>query len=241
MTSAEVTRVAIVEDDIRYRQSLETWLQYTEAFTPAASFGSAEALYRRLAEIGEEGAGSGAPGVHGEGARTPWDLVLMDVELPGHDGIEATRRLKEVYPEVPVVMLTMFEDPALIVHAIRVGADGYLLKKAGTDDMLAALHSIVEGGAALTPAVARHVLEQVRQPGPARSGQSTADVAGPSLTDRERDVLVCLVEGLTYAEAADRLGIAFETVRTHVRHVYRKLQVRNAKEAVRRAVRERLI
>lgn len=220
------TRVAIIEDDIRYRQSLETWLQYTEGFEAVATFGSAEALDRRISDLDDAGS---AP---------PWDLVLMDIELPGHDGIEATRRLKEFAPDTPVVMLTMFEDPPLIVRAIRVGADGYLLKKAGTKDMLAALRAIVDGGAALTPAVARHVLEQVRV-----SDTTAAElrVVNPSLTDREQEVLECLVDGLTYAETADRLGIAFETVRTHVRHVYRKLQVRNAKEAVRRAVRERLI
>jgi len=224
MPDPAVTRVAIVEDDIRYRQSLETWLQYTDGFELAFSCGSAEALYRALPDE--------------DGADRPWDLVLMDIELPGHDGIEATRRLKEAAPDVPVVMLTMFEDPPRIVRAIRVGADGYLLKKSGTREMLAALRDITAGGAALTPAVARHLLEQVRR-SPAAPAESA--VAGPDLTDRERQVLDCLVDGLTYAEAADRLGIAYETVRTHVRHVYGKLQVRNAKEAVRRAVRERLV
>ena len=134
-------------------------------------------------------------------------------------------------------MLTMFEDPALILRAIVAGVDGYLLKKAGTKDMLAALESIVEGGAVLTPAVARHVLEGVRDAD--RGGAQVAP--STDLTAREREVLTCLVDGFTYAKAAKHLGIAFETVRTHVRHIYRKLQVSNAKQAVRRAVRERLI
>lgn len=224
---ADTTKVAIVEDDIRYRQSLETWLAYTEGFEAAATFGSAEALYRKLAEIDDEG------------TEPPWDLVLMDIGLPGHDGIEATRRLKEAAPDVPVVILTMFEDPPLILRAIAVGADGYLLKKAGTKDMLSALNAIAEGGAVLTPAVARHLLESVRDP--SLGSESVAAVPAYELTDREQEVLACLVDGLTYAESADRLGIAFETVRTHIRSIYRKLQVRNAKEAVRRAIRERLI
>jgi DNA-binding NarL/FixJ family response regulator len=223
--ASQVTRVAIVEDDVRYRQSLETWLQYAEGFEPVRSYGSAESLYRELARLEERG------------EEEPWQLVLMDFQLPGHDGIEATRRLKAFAPRIPVVMLTMFEDPPLILRAIAAGVDGYLLKKAGTKDMLAALAAIVEGGAVLTPAVARHLLEGMRDPGWRRAHVEEST----RLTTREQEVLACLVDGLTYAEAANRLGIAFETVRTHVRHVYRKLQVRNAKQAVRKAVRQRLI
>jgi DNA-binding NarL/FixJ family response regulator len=220
-----VTRVAIVEDDVRYRQSLETWLQYADGFEPVQSFGSAESLYRELTRLEQQG------------TEVPWQLVLMDIQLPGHDGIVATRRLKELHPDLPVVMLTMFEDPPLILRAIVAGIDGYLLKKAGTNDMLAALHSIVDGGAVLTPAVARHVLERMRD-----SGSRTDHVEETAeLTAREQEVLACLVDGFTYGQSAERLGIAFETVRTHVRHIYRKLQVRNVKQAVRRAVRERLI
>ena len=220
-----VTQVAIVEDDVRYRQSLETWLQYAEGFEPVRSYGSAEALYHDISRL------------QGAGDDVPWRLVLMDFNLPGHDGVEATRRLKALCPDVPVVMLTMFEDPPLILRAIVAGVDGYLLKKAGTRDMLAALQAVVGGGAVLTPAVARHVLEGVRDPG---LGSAQAAVSA-ELTERELEVLACLVDGCTYAEAAEQLGVAFETVRSHVRHIYRKLQVRNVKEAVRRAVRERMI
>jgi DNA-binding NarL/FixJ family response regulator len=223
--NSRVTRVAIVEDDVRYRQSLETWLQYADGFEAVRSFGSAESLYReldRLQESGEEPA---------------WQLVLMDFQLPGQDGINATRRLKEVAPDIPIVMLTMFEDPPLILRAISAGIDGYLLKKAGTRDMLAALQAIVDGGAVLTPEVARHVLHLMRNP----DHEQVAADAVSDLTTREHEVLACLVDGLTYAETAERLAIAFETVRSHVRHIYRKLKVRNAKQAVRKAVRDRLI
>jgi DNA-binding NarL/FixJ family response regulator len=220
-----VTAVAIVEDDVRYRQSLETWLHYAEEFEPVRSFGSAEALYRELDRLEQSG------------TEVPWQLVLMDLQLPGQDGIDATRRLKEVCPDLRIVMLTMFEDPPQILSAIIAGVDGYLLKKDGTKDMLAALRAIVGGGAVLTPAVARHVLEGMRDP----TWRSVHVAESQDLTAREQQVLACLVDGLTYAETAERLGIAFETVRTHVRHIYRKLQVRNVKQAVRRAVRDRLI
>jgi DNA-binding NarL/FixJ family response regulator len=225
MTASSMTGVAIVEDDVRYRQSLETWLHYDDAFEPVRSFGSAESLFREIERLRHSG------------ESTPWQLVLMDFHLPGHDGIEATRRLKEFAPDIPVVMLTMFEDPPLILRAIAAGVDGYLLKKAGTGDMLAALEAITAGGAVLTPAVARHVLEQIRDPGWRRTGATGSS----PLTAREQDVLACLVDGLTYAATADRLGIAFETVRTHVRRVYRKLRVSNARQAVRKAVRDRLV
>ena len=221
-----VARLAIVEDDVRYRQSLETWLQYADGFEPAQSFGSAESLYRALAELERSG------------AEQPWDLVLMDIQLPGNDGIEATRRLKAFAPDVPVVMLTVLEDAPLILQAIGAGANGYLLKKAGTKDMISALHGILAGGAVLTPTVARHVLAWICQP---ESAARKTAIVQPNLTERECAVLACLVDGLTYAESADRLGISFETVRTHIRNVYRKLQVQNAKQAVRRALDDRLI
>jgi DNA-binding NarL/FixJ family response regulator len=219
-------RLAIVEDDVRYRRSLEVWLQYAEGFAAVRSFGSAESLYRELSDLERRG------------VEPPWDLVLMDIRLPGNDGIEATRRLKAFAPDVPVVMLTMLEDPPLILEAIGAGANGYLLKKAGTRDMLTALNGIMNGGAVLTPAVARHVLRWIREPD---SSTRRASLRAPELTDRECEVLTCLVDGLTYAESAERLGISFETVRTHIRNVYRKLHVQNARQAVRRALDDGLV
>jgi DNA-binding NarL/FixJ family response regulator len=219
-------RLAIVEDDVRYRRSLEVWLQYAEGFEAVQSFGSAESLYRELSDLERRG------------AEPPWDLVLMDIKLPGNDGIEATRRLKAFAPDVPVVMLTMLEDPPLILQAIGAGASGYLLKKAGTKDMLTALNGIMDGGAVLTPAVARHVLRWIREPD---ASTRRASLMAPELTDRECEVLTCLVDGLTYAESAERLGISFETVRTHIRNVYRKLHVQNARQAVRRALDDGLV
>jgi DNA-binding NarL/FixJ family response regulator len=223
--TAPAARLAIVEDDVRYRQSLETWLEFADGLEPAQSFGSAESLYRTLADLERTG------------ELPPWDLVLMDIQLPGHDGVDATRRHKELAPDIPVVILTVLEDPPLILRAIAAGADGYLLKKAGTADMLAALHGILDGGAVLTPAVARHVLSWIREPPSVkRAGRAT-----PDLTDRELEVLVCLVDGLTYTESANRLGISFETVRTHIRNISRKLRVSNAKQAVRTAIENRLL
>ena len=221
-------KVAVVEDDRRYRESLETLFRVADDFELVRMFPSAESL---LAEIGALARSQEEP---------PWDLAVVDIQLPGTDGLEATRRLKAYAPDLPVAFLTVFEDPAVIVEGIAAGADGYLLKKAGPHELLEGLRSIASGTTSLTPAVARHLLEWVRE------REKERRPAGPSpdrldLTAREQDVLRCLVQGLSYAGCAEQLGISFETVRTHVRRIYRKLQVHNVAAAVRKAVRRRLV
>jgi DNA-binding NarL/FixJ family response regulator len=225
-------RVAVVEDDPRFRASLETLLSHADGFRLAASFGSPLAL---LAEA-ETAAGADDP--------PPYDLVLMDLRLPGMDGIAATRRLKRLHPDLPVVALTVFEEPATILDAICAGADGYLLKRTSAREMLDQLRTIAGGGAPLTARVARSVLDLLRSEAPEGSGPlgrgRPPSVAGLELTDRERDVLRCLVEGRSYKEVAVRLGISPGTVCSHAKSIYRKLQVHNVAEAVSRAIRERL-
>jgi DNA-binding NarL/FixJ family response regulator len=221
-------RVAIVEDDARYRESLETLLGYSPDFEAAGSFASTEALERELERLAVRG------------AAVPWELALVDLELPGQDGIHATRRLKEHAPRSYVVIVTVFEDPSVIVEAISAGADGYLLKTASARELLEALRNVVTGGSSLTPAVARHLLEWMR----GHSPPSDSGARSPhrlDLTDRERAVLRGLVDGLSYGEIASSLDVALDTVRTHVRNVYRKLRVRNVAQAVGRAIRDRLV
>jgi DNA-binding NarL/FixJ family response regulator len=217
-----MTRVAIVEDNREYRETLETFVGHQPDFTLAAAFGSAEAA---LADARRHRATSGS---------LQWDLVLMDLELPGVNGIEATRRLRELEPSLPVVVLTVFENPRVILEAISAGASGYLLKKTGARELAAQLRSVLEGGAPLSPAVAATVLEFVR-----RSGGGDGGGAEPQrldLTAREADVLRCLARGRTYDQTAADLGVSASTVRTHIRAIYRKLQVHSVAEAVRKAV-----
>lgn len=219
-------QVVVVEDDPRYRESLEVLLKHSPGFELAASFGSAVEMLARL---------------EAERSSCKWQIVLMDLELPGLGGIDATRKAKTLATSLLIVVVTVFEEPATILEAICAGADGYLLKRTPPRELLDQLTVVAGGGAPLTSGVARTLLDLVRAPGGPHSVLSSASGGGPALSEREREVLRGLVDGLAYKQVADRLGISIDTVRTHVRGLYKKLQVHSVAEAVGRALRERLI
>ena len=224
--------IVIIEDDPRYRHSLEALFNNTPGFRLGASFGSAHAMLQELENLQRVG------------KEPSWQLALVDIELPGMNGIEGTRRLKKHLPDVTVVMLTVFEDPAVILEAITSGADGYLLKKTPAPELLAQLKAIASGGSPLTPDVARTVLSLLRENTPKRLGGKFFNAVSPTkldLTERERAVLQGLVKGLSYKQVGTKLNLSIDTVRTHIRGVYRKLQVHNVAEAVARAIREKLV
>jgi DNA-binding NarL/FixJ family response regulator len=224
------TRVAIVEDHADFRETLREFLANLPDFQPVASFGAAETALDEARRRTDSDAGLG------------WDLLLMDVELPRMNGIEATRRMRDAFPDLPIVVLTVFESPKVILDAITAGASGYLLKKTGARELTACLRSVVEGGAPLSPAVAATLLEIVRRSRP-RDGEADpgSDPRRLDLTPREIDVLRCLADGRTYAGTAAHLGISESTVRVHVRGVYRKLQVHSVAAAVRIAIESGLV
>jgi DNA-binding NarL/FixJ family response regulator len=224
--------IIIIEDDPRYRHSLETLFNNTPGFRLGASFGSAHAMLQELESW------------QGAEREPSWRLALVDIELPGMNGIEATRRLKEHLPALTVVMLTVFEEPAIILEAITAGADGYLLKKTPAPELLAQLKAIASGGSPLTPDVARTVLALLRESTTKRLAGNFFNTASPTkldLTEREHAVLQSLVKGLSYKQVATQLNISIDTVRTHIRGMYRKLQVHSVGEAVARAIREKLV
>ena len=217
-------RVAIVEDNRRFRESVELVLQHSPGFEHVASHGSVEELVASL-DAPNSLAGS-------------WGVVLMDIDLPGASGIDGIREVKRRHPGLCVVVCTVFEEPATIVQAIAAGADGYLLKSAGLEELRDQLETVVSGGASLSSGVARTVLDLLRDLAPTAAGPTPARL---HLTDRERDVLRGLVDGLSYKQVADRLGMSVHTVRGHIKSLYRKLQVQNVAEAVSKAIRERLV
>jgi DNA-binding NarL/FixJ family response regulator len=215
-------RVTVVEDDDHYRGSLEILLALEPGFELAGSHSEASGLVTHVTCLPH-------------GAPIPWDLTLMDIDLPGMSGIEATRAIKATRPETKVVMLTAFEDPPKILAAIRAGADGYLLKRAGVSEVIEQLRVVAGGGAPMTPGIARSVLDLLREGAAPRRNPQVLE-----LSERERAVLGALVRGLAYKQAAAELDVSIDTVRTYIRRIYTKLQVHSATEAVAKALRENL-
>lgn len=158
------------------------------------------------------------------------DVVLMDLIMPGMGGIEATRRIRELYPETQVIALTSYQDKDLVQKAIRVGAISYLLKNVSGDDLADAVRSANAGHGTLSPEVTRDFIMSAQQP-----------QLGDDLTPREREVLALMVEGMTNPEIAERLSISRATATAHVSHILSKLGVSNRAEAIVLAVRSKLV
>jgi DNA-binding NarL/FixJ family response regulator len=231
-SSAATLQIVVIEDDPGYRASLATLLQHAPGFALAASFAAPEEAIAEAERI----AASERPAC--------WDLAVCDLHFGDGaplDGVDAVGRLKAHLPELRVVMLTVFEEAGTILRAICAGADGYLLKKASAREILAQLRAVAQGGAPMTPGVARAVLDLVRRYAPATPAASAPRSSKLDLTEREREVLRCLVAGQAYKEVADTLGVALDTVRSHIRALYKKLQVHGAAEAVSRALRDGLV
>ena len=208
-------RVAIVEDNRELREGLSHLIGATPGFAFAGSYGSCDQFF-----------GSA-------GQATP-DVVLMDIELPGISGIDGVKRLKESLPHVEVLMLTVFEDERRIFDSLCAGASGYLLKRTPPAKLLEAIQEAAQGGAPMTPSVARRVLQEFK-------GRPAARTEQIALSDREQTVLSGLVEGKTYQAIADENFISLDTVRSYVKTVYQKLQVNSKAGAVAAAMKKGLV
>jgi DNA-binding NarL/FixJ family response regulator len=161
----------------------------------------------------------------------------MDIQMPEMDGIKATELVKQKFPQIKIIMLTVFDDEENIFKSIMAGADGYLLKDESAENLHKGIIEIMDGGAPMSPSIAFKALKILRSP-VAASRETTFD---HQLTPREIEVLEQLSKGLNYAEISDNLFISPATVRKHIENIYRKLQVRNKLEAVNLARKENII
>ncbi|WP_412983975.1 response regulator [Pontimicrobium sp. IMCC45349] len=166
------------------------------------------------------------------------DLILMDIEMPILNGIETTAIVKQKYPHIKIIMLTVFDNDENIFNAIKAGADGYLLKEINPRDLHDGIIETLNGGAAMNPSIAMKTLKLLRNPIEIENKQEQEDI---KLTKRETDVLEQLSKGLSYNLIAENLILSTGTIRKHIEHIYRKLQVHNKLEAVQKAKRNKLI
>ncbi|REG87551.1 response regulator [Winogradskyella sediminis] len=166
------------------------------------------------------------------------DLILMDIEMPVLNGIETTEIVKQKYPHIKIIMLTVFDNDEHIFNAIKAGADGYLLKEINARDLHSGILETLNGGAAMNPSIALKTLKLLRKP---FVSTNSTDIEAIKLTEREIDVLEQLSKGLSYNAIADNLILSTGTIRKHIENIYRKLQVHNKLEAVQKARRNNII
>ena len=198
--------VSIVDDEKKLCKSIATFLNASQGFRCVSMYGSAEAALQHLP------------------ADQP-DVVLMDINMAGMDGIECVRRLKGLAPQLQILMLTVYEDTEQIFKALAAGATGYLLKRLDPEDLLQAIRDVHAGGSPMSNSIARKVVASFQVAKQSGEKQSL-------LSQREQAVLDCLAQGLPYKQIADQLGISINTIRTHLRHIYEKLHVQSRTEAV---------
>ena len=166
------------------------------------------------------------------------DVLLMDISMPGLNGIEATRQLKKRFPELKVLILTMHDNEEYIFETLRAGASGYLVKRSAPDELISAIHAVYQGDSFLSPSISKRVIEEFVRVG---RRPDKDDDAFEKLTDREREVLQLIAEGRVNREIAELLHISIKTVESHRAHIMEKLGIRNIAKLTQYAIRKGLI
>ena len=209
-------KVAIFEDNRSLREGLTAMIEGTAGFQCVGAFPNCNYLIKNV-----------------EHAKP--DVILMDIEMPGINGIEAVALIKEGFPEIKILMETIFDDDEKIFNSICAGAEGYILKHTSPAEIMEAITEIYEGGSPMTPSIANRVLKMVKDK-PAFNQKESFD-----LSAREKEILFCLIKGMSYKMVADTCFISIETVNVHIKNIYRKLQVHSKSEAVAKAIKGRIV
>ncbi|HOZ82837.1 MAG TPA: response regulator transcription factor [Bacteroidia bacterium] len=213
-------RVTIFDDNKRLLDSLSVLIDGSPGFQMAGIFENCNNL---ISDI----------------ERTQPDVILMDIEMPGINGIEAVKMVKHRFPKMNVMMQTAFENDENVFAAICAGASGYILKNTPPSKILECIIEVYQGGSPMSPSVARKVLGFLQQPKPDEKKETT--VENYNLSAREKEILACLVKGMSYKMIAEQCNITYETVRSHMKNIYEKLHVASMTEAVAKAINQKLV
>ena len=209
-------KVTIVEDNTTIREGLAALINGTEGYVCSKSYSNCEDFLRDLPVM-------------------DFDVVLMDIALPGMNGIEGVKEAKEIKPDLNILMLTIYEESDVVFKALLAGACGYLVKKTPPAKLLEAIKEVYDGGSPMSSHIARKVISVFRQTKEEKYSEEFA------LTEREKAILNGLADGMNYNEIAEKNFISVDTVRHHIRNIYKKLHVHSQSEAVAKAIRKGLI
>ena len=208
----KIITVSIVDDEADLREHIGGYLTAAANMRCKSTYASAEEALEHLPQDQP-------------------DVILMDINLGGMDGIECVQRLTALMPNAQVMMLTVFEDTEKIFRALQAGASGYLLKRMSPKKLIEAIEDVVNGGSPMSASIARKVVQSFKAAAPQNDGAA-------ELSQRERSVLEGLAEGLAYKQIADQLGVSIHTVRNYIRRIYEKLHVQTRTEAVAKFLRK---